>query len=357
MIKKKIVVTILSIMMITMFGGCTKAEEEDVELKKNNTASEFSVGMVTDDGGLGDIAYNDGAITGLKQANEELGVKIYSVETKDTEEYEKNIMEITKANDLVFAVGFRMKDSLETVAKDNSEKDFVIIDERSEMPNIKSITFKEEEGAYLMGVIAGKMTKTNKIGFIGGADMPIIQKFEAGFAAGVKSVNEDAAEGLINEKMVKYTSSFRDTGKGYDLAKGLYEDGADVIFHASGAEGLGVFRVAKEMGRYAIGVDLDQGQLLEEYNGVILSSMIKKVDKAVFDTINEFISGSFKPGQSNVLKLGLKEDGVGIAESTKNNVPQDIIDLTNKYKGLIIDGTITVPTTFDELNAFIVPKV
>lgn len=357
MIKKKLLAASLSIIMITMLCGCNKTKEKSEEVKKNEIASQFSVGMVMDDGGLGDMAYNYGASLGLERSKDELGVKIYSIESQTPEQYEKTIMETTKNNDLILAIGFRMKDALETVAKDNSGKDFVIIDEVSEMPNIKSITFKEEEGAFLMGIIAGEMTKTNKVGFIGGVDMPIIQKFESGFTAGVKSVNEVAADGLINKKMVKYASSFKETEKGYDFAKGLYEEGVDIIFNASGAEGLGVFKAAKEMGAYALGVDLDQGAVLEEYKNVILSSMIKKVDVAVFNSVNEFISGTFKPGKNNQLKLGLKEEGVGIAESTSNNVPQDVIDLTNKYKELIIDKTINVPTTSDELTGFVVPKI
>jgi basic membrane protein A len=190
------------------------------------------------------------------------------------------------------------------------------------------------------------MTKSNKVGFIGGLEVPLIKKFETGFRAGVMTVNPDA------EVQVTYAGSFGDPGKGKEVALSQYANGADVIYHASGGTGLGLFQAAQEKGPgfWAIGVDSDQYDLAPNNT---LTSMMKQVDVAVFETIKATQAGNFKAGTS---VFGLKENGVGLAPTTKNNTPQEVIDKANAYADRIIKGEFTVPSTEEELAKFTPPK-
>ncbi|GIM29479.1 BMP family ABC transporter substrate-binding protein [Clostridium polyendosporum] len=284
-------------------------------------------------------------------------MKVTVLESKQEEDYEPNLKKLAKDSDLTFAIGFLMKDSLTKISKDMGEKNFAIIDAVVDSSNVKSIVFKEDEGSFLMGIIAGKMTKTNKVGFIGGVDGSTVQKFESGYNAGVKAVNPAAAEGLISRKTVKYVGSFSDPKKGYELAKVLYNDGCDVIYHASGSSGLGLLKAAKESKKWAIGVDQDQAVTAPDYKEAILSSMVKKVDAAAYEASKEVIEGKFRGGKANILVIGLKGDGVGMAPTTKNNTPQDVIDLADKYKNAIVDGKFKVPSKLEEVREFTVPAM
>lgn len=350
--KKRLVAALASVAVVaTLFAGCTAKKEEGTNTPtKTESKSTVKLGMATDQGGLGDKSFNDSAYAGLQKIEKEYGIKPTVLQSKQQENYEPNLKNLSKEHDLTFAIGFMMKDALTKVAKENPDKKFAIIDSSVELDNVKSISFKEEEGSFLMGVIAGKTTKSNKVGFIGGVDMPLIQKFEAGFIAGVKAVNPDAAKGLLDRTTVKYVGNFNDSAKGYEVAKSLYNDGCDVVYHAAGAAGLGLFKAAQEMKKQAIGVDQDQAVTASQYKDVIISSMIKRVDTATYLASKEIIDGNFRGGTKNSMVLGLKEDGVGIADTTKDHVSQDIIDLANKYKQDIIDGKITVPATLDELK-------
>ena len=211
-----------------------------------------------------------------------------------------------------------------------------------------------------MGVIAGLTTETNKIGFIGGKDSPTINKFEVGFAAGVAAVNPEAAKGLISEdgksagSTVKYADSFEDTNKGYELAKSLYNDGCDVIYHAAGGVGLGLFQATKELREegknvWAIGVDMDQQVSLPDFEDVILTSMMKRVDKATYDAAKSIVDGSFEAG---VKVLGIAEGGVGMSDSTSKNTDPAVIEKAKEYEEKIKNGDIKVPVTREEAKNF-----
>ncbi|MEG2256561.1 MAG: BMP family ABC transporter substrate-binding protein, partial [Cetobacterium sp.] len=191
-------------------------------------------------------------------------------------------------------IGFQLADAVANVAKNNPDANLAIIDSVVEADNVLSVMFKEEEGSFLVGVIAGLTTKTNKVGFIGGKDSDAIQKFEAGFAAGVAAVNPEAAKGLISSdgiatgSTVKYADSFGDVNKGYELAKSLYNEGCDVIYHAAGGVGIGLFQATQELRKdgkevWAIGVDMDQAVSLPEFADSILTSMVKRVDDSTYD--------------------------------------------------------------------------
>lgn len=352
--KKRLIATMVSVALVaTLFAGC--AGKSDTA--KTNTGKQFKFGMSTDQGGLGDKSFNDAAKKGLDDVKSQFSDKAAApvvLESKQAENYEPNLRSLAKSNDLVVGVGFLMKDAVEKVAKDNTDKKFILIDEVSKLSNVKSLTFRANEGSFLMGVIAGKTTKTNKVGFIGGMTSPSIEAFEAGYIAGVKAVNPAAAEYLISKKTVKYAGSFNDSGKGYELAKSLYNDGCDVIYHAAGATGLGMFKAAKETKNWAIGVDQDQAVTNSTYAGVILSSMLKKVDVAVVAACKELIDGNFKADQA---VYGLKDGAIDLAPTTKANTKADVIDLANKYKQAIIDGKFTVPATLVELKDFKAPTL
>jgi len=358
--KKKVIIVLAAVSVVaTMFVGCgTKKEVPKTKVVK----STVTIGLSTDEGGLNDKSFNQSANAGVVKAKGEYGFTYNAIESKKKEDYTPNLEAlIENGSNLTFAIGFQMADAITEVAKNHTDKNFAIIDSVVSLPNVVSINFKEQEGSFLMGVIAGKMTKTNKIGFIGGKDMELINKFEAGFAAGVKSVNPEAAKGLISTNgknpgtTVKYADSFDDSAKGYELAKSLYQDGCDVVYHAAGGVGIGLFKAAKELkdsGKpvWAIGVDMDQSLTVPQYADVILSSMIKRVDTATYNESKAEVNNKFKGGTS--ISLGLKEKGVGIADTSNKNVPKAVLDEVKKYENKIIAGEIVVPVNRKQVMDF-----
>ena len=311
-------------------------------------AAKVKIGLSTDEGGLNDKSFNQAANTGILKGVTEFGVEYKAIESVKKEDYEPNLQALIDFGaDLTFGVGFQMGDAVTNIAKLYPDKKFAIIDSVVPLKNVESIVFKEQEGSFLVGVIAGKMTKTNKVGFIGGKDFDLINRFEYGFYAGVKSVNPKAAADLLTRKNVKYADSFNDTNKGYEAAKQLYSSGCDIIYHAAGGVGIGLFQATKELqgkGKkvWAIGVDMDQAVILPEFKKVILTSMIKRVDTGTYNATKDVVKNTFKGGK--IINLGLKENGVGIAPSSNRNVPSAIIGLTTKYSNAIKAGKIIVPT-------------
>lgn len=359
---KKILALLVSVVLFAgLFAGCAKPNQPGGGATTDNRKqTDKKIGLATDEGGRGDKSFNDAAIAGLDKISKEYTVTPQILESKAADQYEPNLKALTQSNDLVFGVGFKMHDAMDAVAKANPNKKYAIIDSVVEQPNVMSINFKEEEGSFLMGVIAGKMTKTNKIGFIGGVDMELIQKFEAGFIAGVKAVNPAAAEDLINRKNVRYAGNFSDVNKGYELAKQLYNSGVDVIYHAAGGVGIGLFNAAKELKNggktvWAIGVDSDQALTVPDKADIILASMMKRVDVATYTASKDLIENNFQGGK--VVVLGLKEDGVGISNTINPAVTKDVLDLADKYKKAIVDGTIKVPTKPGDVKAFQAPEI
>ena len=307
----------------------------------------FKAAIVTDTAGLGDQSFNDSANRGLEQAKADLSIETQVYETSQPSDYEPSLAQAPgQGSDITFAIGFLMTDALTNVAPQNTSTKYGIIDSVVEGDNVASLVFKEEEGSFLVGVVAGLMTQSDKIGFIGGLEVPLIKKFEVGFQAGVMTVNPDA------EVLITYAGDFNDPGKGKEIALSQYAEGADVIYHASGGTGLGLFQAAQEKGSgfWAIGVDSDQYNLAPDN---ILTSMMKRVDVAVFETIKATKEGNFKPG---VTVFGLKEGGVGLAPTTSNNTPQEVIDQANALGERIVAGEFTVPATEEEFAAFSPPQ-
>ncbi|MEG1254180.1 BMP family ABC transporter substrate-binding protein [Clostridium sp.] len=354
--KMKRIVALMATVAMTasLLVGCGAKDDGATTGGDDSTKKEFAIGLSTDEGGLNDKSFNQSANEGVEKAVEEFGVKYTPIEAQKKEDYEPNLQSLIDAgSDLTLAIGFQLADAVTNIAKNNPNSKLAIIDSVVDSENVMSITFKEEEGSFLMGVIAGLTTKTNKIGFIGGKDLETIQKFESGFVAGVKAVNPEAAKGLLSADgktpgaNAIYADSFADTNKGYEIGKKLYEGGCDVVYHSAGGVGIGLFTAAKEMkdaGKdvWAIGVDMDQAVTVPEYKDVILSSMIKKVDKATYDATKAVVEGTFKGGH---IELGIKEGGIGMADTTADNTAADVVTKAKEYEAKIKSGELKVPAT------------
>ena len=208
--------------------------------------------------------------------------------------------------------------------------------------NVGCAVFQEEQPSFLVGYIAGKLTKTNKVGFVGGIKFPLIEKFEYGFMAGVKLANPDC------EILSQYAESFTDAAKGKAIANNMYQQNADIVFHASGGVGDGVIEAAKEKDKWAIGVDKDQNFLAPDN---VLTSAMKRVDNAIFDMVKKLTKGEFKGGETIVYNLS--NEGVGIAPTSNRHVPKPILDQVDELIVKIKAGRIVVPATMDAYAAFI----
>lgn len=312
----------------------------------------YNFALVKDDFANEENYFTDLAVDGLEKIKKEYGANIEIFDTNSPEDYEKRLREAAQNNDLIFASAFKFLESLNNVAKDYPDKNFAIVDTVSELPNVKSIDFKDEQGAFLMGIIAGNMTKTNKVGFIGAVKEDLIETFLAGFMAGLKISNEEAYKNMKNGDFIQYVGDFDNQKKANDIAKKMYSEGADIIFEAAGEAGIGLFKAAKEKNKYAIGVDIDWADRFPEYSNVILSSMIKNLDQAVYSTAKEVINSDFKAGPKNKMEIGLKDNGIEVAKSTSKLVTKEVLEQVEKYKELIIKGKINVPETLDEVENF-----
>lgn len=320
--------------------------KEKAVVKVKAPVKGLKVAMVTDVGGVNDQSFNQSAWEGLKRAKSELGVEIAYKESKQDADYGPNMETFTDANfDLIWGIGFLMGDAIKSTAQINPDQKYAIIDFAygPETPkNVGCVVFQEEQPSFLVGYIAGKMTKTNKVGFVGGIKFPLIEKFEYGFMAGVKLANPDC------EVLRQYAESFTDAAKGKAIANNMYQQNADIVFHASGGVGDGVIEAAKEKGKWAIGVDKDQNFLAPDN---VLTSAMKRVDNAIFGMVKKLTEDAFVGGEMVVYNLS--NDGVGIAPSSNKHVPQSILDEVDGLIAKVKKGAIVVPATNDAYNAFI----
>lgn len=331
---KKILSLMLVVMLVgTMLTGCAAPKEKMV------------IGMITDTGGLGDQSFNDLAWAGLEKAEKDFKIERKVLESASADDYQPNLTSFAEEKtSLTIGVGFLFNEAMAAAADKFPDQKFAIIDSVVEKANVASITFAENEGSFLVGVIAGKATKTNKVGFIGGMEFPLIKKFEFGFRAGVKSVNPTAVV------LVNYADSFTDAAKGKEIAISQNNQGADVIFHAAGGVGVGLIQAAEELGFQAIGVDQDQSHLAPKN---VLVSMVKKVDVAVYEVAKTVNDGTFKGGIAN---FNIANEGVGYSDKAGNLTPE-LKDLADKYSKAIGEGKFTVPGTEEEFNAFVAPTL
>ena len=307
--------------------------------------SDIKVGMAYDVGGRGDQSFNDSAAAGLDQAIDEFGMESQESEAEDGEAEsarEERLRTFADAGyDPIIAVGFAYAASIGKVAEEYPDVHFAIIDDSSvEADNVASLVFAEEQGSFLVGAAAALKTETDQIGFVGGVETPLIQKFEAGYIAGAESINPDIEVDVTYLTQVPDFSGFGDPAKGKTAAEGMYDNGADIVYHAAGGSGGGVFEAASESGNWAIGVDSDQYNTADpSVQESILTSMLKNVNVAVYEYLSQVNDGDFPSG---VTTYDLAVDGVGY--STSGGFVDDIVDQLDELKQQIIDGEISVPT-------------
>ena len=349
-------------------------------------APPHTVGLALDVGGRGDQSFNDGALRGLETmaaglrytprgyepmpdaeyrtllgplALPHLGIpRPIVLQGKAQEDYEPNLrLLVDQGAELVVAVGFMMEAATRRVARDNPRAKFLLIDspvlddagKPITLPNVRAVVFREHEGSFLAGALAGELTRTGKVGFVGGMQLPLIQKFEVGFRAGLRMVNPAAAR----EVLVAYTGTFDDERKGIEVGQDLYRRGCDIVFHGAGLDGLGVIKAAQQAGRWVIGVDSDQSHVAPRN---VLTSMIKHADLAVYQAVRDAVNGSFAGGD---VVLGLRESGVdlsplggdadpAITSSARAAALKDVEIL----RAAVISGRIVVPATPQELARF-----
>lgn len=311
----------------------------------NAGGKQLMVGVVFDSGGLGDKSFNDSAYAGIKRAIKDLKVEEKHIESKTEKDFETNLTTMADAGcDIVFAIGITQQKALETVAPKYPNVKFAIVDATVTAPNVRSLLFTEQEGSFLAGYLAGLTTKTKKVGFVGGMEIPLIKKFQAGYEAGVKTANPE-----VEVLPAKYTGSWDSQDKGKVSANILYSSGADIVYHAAGRAGLGVIAAAKEQGKFAIGVDSDQDEVEK---GFVLTSMIKRVDEAVYQTLSDLSVNKFTAGNK---VYDLKAGGVGLSEMkfTKDKIGKDNLDKVKEISAKIVKGDIKVPTNAEELTKYV----
>jgi basic membrane protein A and related proteins len=345
--KRKFGLLITSVLATgAVLAACGDDEKESSST--GNGGDDFKVGMVTDTGGVDDKSFNQSAWEGIQEFGKDNslteGEGYTYLASKSDADYKSNLDSLIRRDfDLVFGIGFLMADAIGEAAEENPDDQFAIVDDEAvQKDNLVNIMFKEQEGAYLAGVAAAKMSKSGKIGFVGGMDIPVIHRFHAGFVAGATAANPDI------EIMVNYVGDFSKADLGKIAANTMYSSGADIIFHAAGASGNGVFAEAIERKSkdanadvWVIGVDRDQyaeGQVDSSTN-VTLTSMIKRVDAAVIDVAKRTKDGKFPGGE--IIRYGLAEEGVGLADS-RGVISDDILKEIKEYQEKIISGEIKV---------------
>ena len=326
-----------------LLAGCARRTEQASTPGAAPADTSLKVGLVFDVGGRGDKSFNDAAYAGLVRAKQELGVPFTTLETGEGADREAQMRQLAAGGDqIVFGVGFLFSDDVYGLAQEFPQVKFACVDYtvkegQALPPNLQALEFKENEGSFLVGALAALLSKTGKVGFVGGMEIPLIKKFEAGYRAGVKAVRPNT------EVIVKYAgttgTAFKDPTKGKELGLAEYNQGADIIFHASGSTGLGVFEAAREKGRLAIGVDSDQ---YAEAPGFVLTSMVKHVENAVFQSVQDLKANRWQGG---VRELGLKEDGVGWVYDEHNQalIPAAVKAKVDSLKAEIVAGRIVVP--------------
>jgi basic membrane protein A len=361
-------------------AGCARKGNDAADAGPNATrVKALKVGVVTDVGGRGDQSFNDSALRGLElwaaglkfqgtgyvPANpqeirasvspqiagrgiriEPLGITPLVLQSKSSEDYEPNLQLLAdQGAQLVVGTGFMLENAIEVAAKRNPDAKFLLIDSPLldpqgrpyQLPNVRTIVFREEEGSFLVGALAALASRTKKLGFVGGMEIPLIKKFEGGYKAGARAVAPAA------QLLAAYTGTFDNIASGKQVAQDLLAKGADVVFHAAGSDGLGAIHAVKEaraagLEVYAIGVDSDQWNTAP---GAVLTSMVKNVDLAVYEAVRDLARGTFTAGD---FVLGLKEGAVGWAE-VRVDFPgkQEALARLERLRQEIVDGRIRVP--------------
>ena len=347
--------------LIVMFNLINEdVNPEDVDTGANLRGQGVKIGIVLAEGGKGDKSFNDSAVLGLERAKKELGITYKDIEILDNSQNRISLEFLAKDKcDLVIGVGYLIRDYLKETAIKYPNVNFVLIDSayEDETPsNVCSMIFKDNEGSYLSGVLAAGTSKTKKVGFIGGMESPLIQRFEGGYTAGVASV---PGVQLYSSYVATDGSGFNNLDRGREIAFDFISKGVDVIYHVAGTTGQGVFDAAAQKGIKAIGVDSNQNWIKP---GVVMASMLKRVDVAVYEACESVVDGTFVGGRTRV--FGLADDGVGLTDlynltseekegitqkdqdkiqQLKDSIPEEVKKNVEKAKEGIISGEIEVP--------------
>jgi basic membrane protein A len=344
--------------------------------------AEHTIGLALDVGGRGDQSFNDGALRGLEAMAAGLRYTARGYQPlpdaeyeklelhpphlpippplvlsgKAQEDYEPNLqLLVDQGAELVIAVGFMMEPAVRAVSARNPAEKFLLIDspvldgsgKPITVPNVRAVVFRENEGSMLAGALAGELTRSGKIGFVGGMQLPLIRKFEAGYRAGARAVNPQA------QVLVAYTGTFDDEKKGIEVGQDLYARGCDIVFHGAGLDGLGVIKAAQQAGKLVIGVDSDQSHVAPHN---VLTSMVKHADLAVYLAVKDVLEGRFAGGD---VVLGLREGGVGLAPAGGDAIAAITPEMRSaaladveRLRAAIIAGRVRPPATLDELARF-----
>lgn len=327
----------LAAVLPLLIPGCNGSAEKPAERAQATPA--YRVGLVFDVGGKGDKSFNDSAYEGLTRAAARLPIEVADFEPGADVDREVGLRKLaSRGYDLVIGVGFLFTDAIRAVAKDHADVLFVLVDGRiDDLPNVASLVFREQEGSFLVGALAAMASKTGTVGFVGGMDVPLIHKFEAGYRAGVGRLRP-GTKVLVGYAGVR-PEAFTDPVRGKEIALSQISQGADVIFHASGVTGLGVIEAARERGVFVIGVDANQNGVAP---GTVLTSMIKRVDVAIERTIDDARAGRFHSG---IVEFGLAEDGVGfsIDEHNRALLTEEMLATAAALRDSIVAGQIPIP--------------
>lgn len=330
--RKKVMAAVLTAAMVASVSAMpqTVAAADD----------EFKIGLITDVGGVNDGSFNQSAWEGLEKAGEELGVEVNYLESATDADYQPNMETFVDEDyDLIISVGYMLADATREAAEANPDTKFAIIDDSSiDLPNVTSLMFKAEQASYLVGYVAGLTTKTNNIGFVVGMTNETMNQFGYGYCAGAIDANPDITVQQFN------ANSFADSATGKTMANTAITNGADIVFQAAGATGLGVIEACQEAGVYAIGVDSDQSSIAPK---TVLTSAMKRVDNAVYDAVQELIDDKLEGG---VQTFDLAAGGVDIAPS-QDLISDDVIKAVDEVKEKIISGDVVIPDNKDDFEA------
>ena len=345
--KKKFTLLAVLLMAMTLVacGGGNKKEannkvENATKEESTEAKTDVNVGFVTDEGGVNDQSFNQGVWEGLQKAQKELGIKAEYIESKDTKDYTPNLETFADQEKNIIVgpeINYAIVDVDVTAGPDG----------KVEAPkNLLGIMFRAQEPSFLVGYIAGMTTETNKVGFVGGQESNIIWGFEYGYKAGVDYAAKE--RGTEIEVLSQYVGNFSDAQKGKSITATMYQNGADVVFHAAGGAGEGVIEAAKEAGKWAIGVDRDQSDRAPEN---VLTSAMKNADVAVYQVVKDMQEGKFEGGRT--IEFGLSDDGaVGIAPTSDKNVKPEVLKSVEEISKKIVSGEIKVPYNEETYNEY-----
>ena len=297
---------------------------------------EVAPALLFDLGGKFDKSFNESSYLGAEKFKGETGIEYVEFEISNEAQREQAVRRFAEdGRNPIVAIGFAWTSTLEAISPEFPEVNFAIIDSVVDAPNVQSIVYKEQEGSYLVGLMAAQASQSKKVGFVGGMDVPLIRKFDCGFVGGAKAAG---ATEVIQNYTGDTPAAWNDPTKGGEIAKSQIGQGVDVIYHAAGGTGIGVLQAVADAGKLGIGVDSNQNSL---HPGKILTSMVKRVDVAVYNAFNDAKNGSFKPGINN---LGIKEGGVDYAidENNEKLVTEEMKAAVEKAKADIVSGTLTV---------------